>query len=111
MADLILPNNFELRTEYVWNITDLLKEDLDKDALRHITNWQDSYLKKYIDKKDAEVHFHLRVEKVKGDRYECKFHCKLDGVPFDWANDQPFKSPHDVVNHAFKHLKEKLSHK
>lgn len=110
MSDIILPHHFELRSEYVW-LTDALKEDLDKEALKRINNWQDSYLKKYVDKADAEVRFHMRVEKVKGERYECKFHANLDGELFDWSNDQPFQKPDDVVNHAFKHLKEHLASK
>lgn len=106
----VLPNNFELKSEYVW-LTDALKEDLEKMALKYITNREDSYLKKYVDKEDAEVRFHLRVEKVKGDRYECKFRVSLDWETFDWSNDQPFENPDDVVSHAFKHLKEHLAHK
>lgn len=111
MSGMNLPKHFHLRTEYVW-LTDGLKRDLDILAYKHITNRQDSYLKKYIDKDDAEVDFHLRVEKVKGERYECSLHATLDGEHFDWSTgEKPFVHPDDVVNHAFKHVKEYLAHK
>jgi len=109
MSDTILDWNFELRSEYVW-LTDWLKEDLEKIALGHVEKMQTSYLKKYVNT-TAEVHFHLRVEKTKDERYECKFHVNYDGHEYHWHNDTPFKEPFDVVNHAFKHLKEHLANK
>lgn len=109
MSDIILPGNFELRSEFVW-LTDWLKEDLDKIALDHVVRLQDSYLKKFVDT-PAEVHFHMRVEKAKDDRFECKFHVKYDGQEFHRHNDTPFKEPFDVVNHGFKHFKEHLANK
>ena len=104
MSDTILDWNFELRTEYVW-ITDWLKEDLEKISLDHVVKYQDSYLKRYVDT-SAEVHFHVRVEKNKQDKYICSFNVNVDGEKFHWDNDSvPFKEPYDVVNHAFKHFK------
>ena len=108
MADIQLPNNFELRTEFV-NITEGLSQDLTDIAHWHIEKRTDSYLKRYVDKEDAEAHFHLHVEKNSNNLYECKFNALLDGHKFYWNNDVPFKEPKDVVNHAFKHLKEHLS--
>ena len=110
MADLILPDHFELRTEYVW-ITENLEADLTQKAREHISNMRSSYLKKYIEKTDAEVHFHLRVEKVDNSRFEGKLNALLDGEKFYWDTDVPFKEPYDIVSHAFKHLKEHLARK
>lgn len=111
MSDVQLPNHFELRTEYVGDMTDNLKTDLDKIAHKHIDNMSSSYLKKYIEKSDAEVHFHVRMEKLSDGRYELKFNALLDWNKFYWDTDVPFKEPYDAMNHAFKHLKEHLAQK
>lgn len=107
MSDKILWWNFRLKAEYVW-LTDWLKEDLTNIAHQHIEKLQTSYLKKYL-QSDAEVTFHLRVEKNKQEKYECGFTVMIDGNKYHWSNDVPFKEPFDVVNHAFKHLKEHLA--
>lgn len=111
MADMILPNNFEIRAEYVWDITDNLKKDFDTMSVKHVQNMSSSYLKKYIDKTDAEVHFHIRIEKLSDGRFECKFHVNYDGNTFDRHTASPFKEPYDALNHGFKHFKEHLAQK
>ena len=35
----------------------------------------------------------------------------MDGEEYTRNNNVPFKEPFDVVNHAFKHLKEYLANK
>lgn len=102
-----MKNNFQLKAEYVW-LTDALQTDLDAIAQWHIEKLKGNYLKKY-DWTDAEVFFHLRVEKTKKDKYECKFNVNINWEQFYWDTDVPFKEPFDVVNHAFKHLKEHLA--
>ncbi len=107
MSDIILPDNFQLKTEYVW-VTDNLKVDLDKIAHENMSRLLWNYFKKYVNT-DAEVHMHLRIEKNKQEKYECKTTIVYDGNQFYRSNDIPFKEPFDVVNHAFKHLKEHLA--
>lgn len=109
MSAIHYPINFQLRTEYVGDITDHLKADLDVIAQKHVQNMSTSYLKKYTEKVDAEVHFHVRIEKTWNGRFECKFHVVYDGVKFDRHTVNPFKEPYDAMNHGFKHLKEHLA--
>lgn len=109
MSDVILPSNFQLKSEYV-GLTDWLKNDIDTIALQHIEKLQASYLKKYADKEDAKALFHMHIEKNKLEKYECTFNVNYDWNTFHWHNDVPFKEPFDVVNHAFKHLKEHIAH-
>lgn len=111
MANMILPNNFEIRAEYIGDITDNLKTDFDNIAAKHVDNMSASYLKKYIDKADAEVHFHIRIEKSGDGRFECKFHVAYDWQTFDRHTGSPFKEPYDALNHGFKHFKEHLAQK
>lgn len=111
MADMILPNNFEIRAEYVGDITDNLKRDFDNISAKHLDNMSNSYLKKYVDKKDAEVRIHVRIEKFKDGRFECKFRATYDGNTFDRETSSPFKEPFDALNHWFKHFKEHLAQK
>ena len=49
--------------------------------------------------------------KNKQEKYTGTFDFVLDGTAYHRENDIPFKEPLDVVNHAFKHLKEFLAHK
>lgn len=110
MSDIILPENFELKTEYVW-LTEWLKEDLQKIALERIERLQVSYLKKYVDT-TAKVSFHLRVEKNKAEKFICSFNVIVDWERYHRDNDNiPFKEPYDIVSHAFKHFKEYLANK
>lgn len=111
MADMILPNNFEIRAEYVGDITDNLKRDFDNISAKHVDNMSTSYLKKYADKTDAEVLVHVRIEKLKDWRFECKFHAIYDGKTFDRHTATPFKEPYDAINHGYKHFKEHLAQK
>ena len=50
-----------------------------------------------------------RVEEQ--EKYEGTFKFELDGKEIIYHNDQPFKEPIDLINHAFKHLKETLAKK
>ena len=72
---------------------------------------KDSYLKPFFSKEDAEMKLNIHLEKNKQDKYEGKFIFHLDGKEIIYSNDVPFKEPLDVVNHAFKRLKEGLSAK
>lgn len=104
----VLPQNIRLISQYE-NITDVLEYDLELTARNHIIKFEESYFKKILKKDDAEISIHMHFAKNKQDKYEGKFKFIMDTEEFYWDNDVPFKEPLDVVNHAFKHLKEYLS--
>ena len=71
----------------------------------------DSYLKPYFKKDDAKITLQLTFKKNKQEKFEGKFIFNLDGNEVIYSNDVPFSEPLDVVNHAFKRLKETLANK
>lgn len=72
-----------------------------------------SYLKPFLVKEDAVNSLNIHFEKNKKDLYEGRFEFLLDGEreKIIYTNDKPFVEPLDVVNHAFKRLKEQLAKK
>lgn len=109
-------NTVELPESIIFNaqfddITPVMEEDLEKIAKEHLIKFSDSYLKPFLTKPDATITVMMRMSKNKQEKYEGKFQFLLDGETFYRNNDVPFKEPYDVVNHAFKHLKEYLANK
>lgn len=93
------------------NITTWLQESILNICNEHINNMSDSYLKSYLKKEDAVLSLHMTFEKNKQEKYEGRFLFNLDGEEVIYSNDVPFVEPLDVVNHAFKRLKEYLAKK
>ena len=90
-------------------MTEGLQEDLLALAHDKIEHMSESYFKKVLNKEDAEIMISMTIEKNHDEKYEGKFHFKLDGNEYHYHNDVPFSEPLDVVSHAFKHLKEQLA--
>ena len=107
---LELPENIRLISKYE-NITPALEADLETLTKNQLLKYQDSYLKPFLQKTDAIVTVTCTFTKNKQDKFEAKYKFNLDGKEYLWNNDVPFKEPFDVVNHAFKHLKEFLANK
>jgi hypothetical protein len=105
-----LPENIRIITKYE-NITPALEADLEALTKNNLLKYQDSYLKPYLTKTDAIITVSCTFSKNKQDKYEAKYKFNLDGKEYLRNNDVPFKEPFDVVNHAFKHLKEYLANK
>ena len=103
-AKIVIMHRFTNLTE--WLQTTIL--DICDD---HFANMESSYLKPYIAKTDAKIKLHFSMEKNKKERYEGSFQFLIDGEEILYSNDVPFKEPLDVVNHAFKRLKEALANK
>ena len=93
------------------NITPALEQDIETVARNHLLKFQDSYLKPFLQKEDAIISVTYTFSKNKQERYEGKFNFIMDGKDFYRTNDIPFKEPIDLINHAFKHLKEHLANK
>lgn len=110
MTTLGLPDNIRLISKYE-NITPALQEDLEELTKNNLLKYEDSYLKPFLQKSDAVVTVTCSFTKNKQDKYEGKYKFNLDGKEYLRNNDVPFKEPFDVVNHAFKHLKEFLANK
>jgi len=106
-----MSQKIELVSQFVGEITEGLQTKLTKIAHDHIDKFSDSYLKKIVEKDGAKGRVSMHILKNKQDRYEGKFQFLLDDKDFYWDNDVPFKEPLDLVNHAFKHLKEHLASK
>lgn len=105
-----LPTNIKLISKYE-NITPALEADLETLARNHLIKFSGSYLKSFLQKADAIVLANITFVKNKQEKYEAKCDFVLDGDKFHRENDVPFKEPLDVINHAFKHLKEYLANK
>jgi len=105
-----LPENFKLITKYE-NITPVLEADLETLTKNNLLKYQDTYLKPFLKKPDAVILVSCTFSKNKQDKYEARYNFNLDGKDYHRNNDVPFKEPFDVVNHAFKHLKEFLANK
>ena len=105
-----MSNKFKINHRFE-NITEWLQESIITICQEHIHNMSDSYLKKFMEKEDADLSLQITFEKNKQEKYEGKFIFNLDGQEIIYFNDVPFKEPLDVVNHAFKRLKEALSSK
>lgn len=110
MTQPILPENIILITKYD-NITPHLEADLEELTRNQLLKFQDSYLKPYLTKTDAIVKVTATFKKNKQEKYEWTYLFKMDGEEYTRNNNVPFKEPFDVVNHAFKHLKEYLANK
>ncbi len=93
------------------DITPALEEDIKKLVEKNINQKLDRYLKKFLNKEDAEIKIDINISKNKQGKYEGSFRFDLDWQLFVYKNDVPFKNVIDLVNHAFDHLKEKLSKK
>ena len=106
----ILPENIILITKYD-NITTALEADLEEITRNQLLKYQETYLKPFLKKTDAVIKVTGTFSKNKQEKYEWKYHFKLDGEEYTRNNNVPFKEPFDVVNHAFKHLKEYLANK
>ncbi len=107
---MTLPENIKLISKYE-NITPALEADLETLTQNQLLKYQDSYLKSFLQKADAVVTVTSTFTKNKQEKFEWKYHFNLDGKEYHRNNDVPFKEPFDVVNHAFKHLKEFLANK
>lgn len=107
---MTLPENIKLISKYE-NITPALEADLETLTQNQLLKYQDSYLKPFLQKADAIVTVNCTFTKNKQDKFEGKYRFNLDGKEYNRNNDVPFKEPFDVVNHAFKHLKEFLANK
>lgn len=103
-------NKFTINHRFM-NITEWLQETILNICNEHITKMSDSYLKPYFDKTDANIGLQLTFEKNKQEKFEGKFIFNLDGTEVIYSNDVPFVEALDVVNHAFKRLKESLANK
>lgn len=107
---LELPANIKLVAQYE-DITSWLQDDLETIIKNHLLKYEDSYFKTYLKNPDAEILLYVSYTKNKQEKYEGKFKFVLDHEEFYRENNVPFKEPFDVVNHAFKHLKEYISSK
>lgn len=99
----------ELISQFEGGITEGLQEKLKQIAQDHIEKFSESYFKKIFNKDDAQGRISMHITLNKQERYEGKFNFSLDSRSFYRQNDVPFKEPLDLVNHAFKHLKEHLA--
>lgn len=84
----------------------LIKDIVEKNIMIKL----DSYWKKiYAHDESAEIRINYSIQKNKQDKYEWSFVFSFDWEIFPYKNKTSFKYVEDLVNHAFKHLKEFLS--
>lgn len=87
------------------------QQSLIKEIVNKNIQWKmDSYLQKiYSNKKDAEVRIEYKISQNKKNKYEASFNFYYDWKLFPYTSSVWFKFVEDLVNHAFKRFKERLS--
>lgn len=68
----------------------------------------DNYLKKFINKEEAEGSIEVKIEKNKKENFDWIVHANLDWKIFRYTRDD-YKNLDDLINHLFDHFKEELS--
>ncbi len=70
------------------------------------------YFKKiFTNKPDAEISANVQVSKNKSDRFDWLFSFTVDGhsIRYERVGSESFRSPVDLVNHAFVHFKREVT--
>lgn len=78
----------------------------------NIEKKMDAYFKKVLVHPDARIMITANLERNKDGKFDGRFTFVLDGktLRYERIGADSFKNIHDLVNHAFDHLKEQLAH-
>ncbi len=91
------------------NLSEALSQDLDVRINERSAQFERSYFRSVLKKPGAEISISSVVSKNRHGRYTGNFYFMMDNKPFRYATETPFSEPLDIVNHAFKRLKEHLA--
>lgn len=103
---------------YFKEVTDQVEESIKKYVEENVNTKMDAYFKKILVRDDARISVQINIAKHgKGnnptdDRYDGTFLFRVDGKdypPYKRDGDRAFENVHDLVNHAFDHLKEQFA--
>lgn len=106
--------NIDVHYYFEW-VAKQVEESIKKYVLENVTTKMDAYFKKIlISHEDARIGIRVNIAKHKGDdeRFDGTFLFTLNGKaypPYKREGDRAFENVHDLVNHAFDHLKEQLA--
>ena len=99
---------------YFKTISDQVEESIKTYVEENINKKMDAYFKTVLHHEDARITLRVTMERHKGEdeRYDGTFLFTLNGKaypPYKRDGDRAFENVHDLVNHAFDHLKEQLA--
>ncbi len=99
---------------YFERVTKPVEESIRQYVQENVNTKMDTYFKKALSHDDARITLRINIERHKDDdeRYDGTFLFTLDGKaypPYKREGDRAFENVHDLVNHAFDHLKEQLA--
>lgn len=105
MSDMV-----DVRVSYnFYNVPEIKQFIIKNIVTKNLDGKLDVYLKKVVQKKDAEISLDYKIQQNKQSKYEAKFLFMVDWKPFAYSSKTWFKYVEDLVNHAFARFKEHLS--
>ncbi len=69
----------------------------------------DAYFKKILSHEDVRITIDVKIARHEDGRYDGTFIFILDGKEYTPYKREMFENVHDLVNHAFDHLKEQIA--
>ena len=96
--------------------SETLHEEVEKSIMMYlhanIETKMDAYFKKVLAHPDARIMITANLERNKDGKFDGRFTFVLDGktLRYERMGSDSFRNVHDLVNHAFDHLKEQLAH-
>lgn len=89
--------------------TDLVEESIKSYVEENVDKKMDAYFKKVFINEDARINIKVSIERHDDGRYDGTFLFVLDGKDYSPYKRERFGDVHDLVNHAFDHLKEQIA--
>jgi len=102
-----LPDNIKLQYQFE-DMSDPLQDDIKSWIEEKINKLADTYLKKILKKKDAEIIIDSKIQKNKKDKYNWNFKFTLDWEVVLYQRED-FNKIQDLVDNAFDHLKNQIN--
>ena len=94
---------------YFKDVDTQVEESIKKYVEENITKKMDAYFKKVLNHDDARIDLDVKILRHDDGRYSGTFLFVLDGKNYTPYKREMFNDVHDLVNHAFDHLKEQLA--
>ena len=105
-----MDKNIEIIYSYK-GIEDAVKTSVHQYVESNLQTKMDTYFKKILTHDDARILITIHIEKNHAKKFDGVFSFNLDGKPLRYAREgnDSFRNLHDLVNHAFDHVKRELA--
>jgi len=111
MINSLKVNDIEVKINHkIENLDQPIKDTISELIQKWFENKLDTYLKKYVDENNPEVHLNLVIEKTTKWTYNGNFNLKVGNENIIYKREW-FENVLDLVNHFFTHCKEEFSKK